>query len=387
MNILIYNISHLFIFPFFLFFFGFRFLFKKENVNSFLQKLLSAGSVNNYDYIIHVASIGELNSINFIIKEIFTNKKILITCSTLSSYQLAINKYAQFKIQYLPYDFYPLVNIFLTKNKTDKFIWIDSEIWPNYLYALRARNIKTYLINARISEKSFVRWKLASTFIKDLGSVYKDIYASSLGDKKKFEILLKRKVFFCENLKFYQKLNILTKNKKNLCFASVHLQEYGDIAKIISKIKLNNIDKIYIIPRHPQYISILSNELSKNNVSSEKIIVLNEIGKNKEIYSISKVTFMGGSLFIHGGQNPLEALSCGSYILTGPHISNFSSIYNELESQKLCGVFKEIDHNLISNLIDKIMNETELLDINKIEYLFNKKIKKLREITNKISND
>ncbi len=387
MNILIYNIIQLFLFPFFLFFFCFRILLKKENLHSFFQKLLTLGKINSYDYIVHVASVGELNSISFLAKEIFINKKILITCSTLSSYKLAISKYKQYKIQYLPYDFYILVNIFLAKNKTNKFIWTDSEIWPNYLYSLRSRNIKTYLVNARISEKSFIRWGMASVFIKDLGSVYEAIYASSLEDKNKFEILLKRKVLFCENLKFYQELNITKKLKKNICFASIHLQEYKILTQIIKKIKLDNIDNIYLIPRHPQYVPLLRNELKSNNLSSRKIIILNEIGKNKEVYSLAKATFMGGSLFAHGGQNPLEALSCGSYVVTGPHINNFSSVYQELETQKLCGVFKEIDHNLIANSIEQIMHKKNLLDINKVEDLFNKKVKRLKEITLKISND
>ena len=68
-----------------------------------------------------------------------------------------IDKYSQYKILYLTYDFYPLVNIFLSKYKTRKFIWIDSEIWPNYLYGLKSRKIQTYLINARMSEKSFTK--------------------------------------------------------------------------------------------------------------------------------------------------------------------------------------------------------------------------------------
>jgi len=110
MNILIYNFIHIIAFPFILIFFIFRIVLKKENFNSFSQKLLVFGKKENYDYIIHVASVGELNSISFLINEISENKKILITCSTLSAYKLAINKYSQYKILYLTYDFYPLVN-------------------------------------------------------------------------------------------------------------------------------------------------------------------------------------------------------------------------------------------------------------------------------------
>ena len=387
MNILIYNLIQIIAFPFILIFLICRIILKKENFNSFSQKLLVIGKKEKYDYIIHVSSVGELNSINFLINKISKNKKILITCSTLSAYKLAINKFNQYKIRYLTYDFYPLVSIFLSKYKTYKFIWIDSEIWPNYLYSLKSKKIETYLVNARISEKSFRRWKLASFFIKDLGSIYKTVYASSLVDKNRFEILLKREVFFSGNLKFFQKLNIKKNKNKNLCFASIHLSEYKDIVKIITKIKLNDIEKIFLIPRHPQYASLLNKELLKNKISLKNIMILSEIGKNKEIFFISKLTFMGGSLFNHGGQNPLEALSCGSYILTGPYNHNFSNIYKELKFKKLCGVFRKIDHNLIANSINKIMKKNDLLDIIKVKNLFFHKTKQLDKIAKSIIYD
>jgi len=387
MNILIYNFIYIIAFPFIFIFFIFRIILKKENFNSFSQKLLVFGKKESYDYIIHVASVGELNSINFLIKEISENKKILITCSTLSAYKLAIDKYSQYKICFLTYDLYPLVNIFLSKYKTHKFIWIDSEIWPNYLHSLRSRKIQTYLVNARISEKSFIRWNRVSAFIKDIGSIYEQVYASSLVDKNRFEILLKREVFFSGNLKFYQKLNIQTIKNKNLCFASIHHQEYKNIIKIISKIKFDGIDKIFLIPRHPQYITLLNDELLKEKIPLEKIIIIEEMGKNKKFHFISKVTFMGGSLFRHGGQSPLEALSCGSYILSGPYNNNFTSIYNELETKKLCGVFKKIDHNLIANLINEIMKKNNLLNIDRVNNLFLQKKEELKIITNSIKHD
>jgi len=387
MNILIYNFIHIIAFPFILIFFIFRIILKKENFNSFSQKLLVFGKKENYDYIIHVASVGELNSISFLINEISENKKILITCSTLSAYKLAINKYSQYKILYLTYDFYPLVNLFLSKYKTRKFIWIDSEIWPNYLYGLKSRKIQTYLINARMSEKSFTRWSLVSSFIKEMGLIYKTVYASSSVDKKRFEMLFKREIFFSGNLKFYQKFNIQIKKNKNLCFASIHHQEYKKIIKIISEIKLDDIEKIFLIPRHPQYTSLLNHELLKNKIPLKKIMIIDEIGKNKNFHSISKVTFMGGSLFRHGGQNPLEALSCGSYVLTGPYNNNFSSMYEELETKNLCGVFKEIDHNLIAKSINEIMKKNNLLDMNRVNNLFLQKKEELKKITNTIKYD
>ena len=361
MNILIYNLTHIILFPFFLIFLILRLFNKKENSESFFQKLFCKGDKNYYGYIIHVASVGELNSINYLIQKIPQEKRILITCSTLSAHKLASKKYKQCSVKYLPYDFYPLVRVFLAKNMTDKFIWIDSEIWPNYLRILKSKKITTYLINGRISEKSFRRWKMATKFVKELGSIYKIIFASSLPAKESFE--------------------------NNLCFASIHLKEFKDILKIIEKIDFNILEKIFLIPRHPHYAYELNRKLLESNIPKDKVVVFDSMGKNKNIHSISKLSFIGGSLFNHGGQNPLEALSCGSYVLTGPYTHNFSSIYEDLEEKKLCGVFKEIDHTLIAKSINVMMSKKNLLDINEVRMLFKKQSEELNIITNSIIND
>ena len=387
MNILIYNLTHIILFPFFLIFLILRLFNKKENLESFFQKLFCKGDKNYYGYIIHVASVGELNSINYLIQKIPQEKRILITCSTLSAHKLASKKYKQCSVKYLPYDFYPLVRVFLAKNMTDKFIWIDSEIWPNYLRILKSKKIPTYLINGRISEKSFRRWKMVTKFVKELGSIYKIIYASSLPAKESFEILFQRKIFYSGNLKYYQDLNIVKNIENNLCFASIHLKEFKDILKIIEKIDFNIVEKIFLIPRHPHYAYELNRKLLESNIPKDKVVVFDSMGKNKNIHSISKLSFIGGSLFNHGGQNPLEALSCGSYVLTGPYTHNFSSIYEDLEEKKLCGVFKEIDHTLIAKSISVMMSKKNLLDINEVRILFKKQSEDLNIITNSIIND
>ena len=75
MNILIYNLIHIILFPFFLIFLILRLFNRKENSESFFQKLFCKGNKNYYDYIIHVASVGELNSIHYLIHKIPLEKK------------------------------------------------------------------------------------------------------------------------------------------------------------------------------------------------------------------------------------------------------------------------------------------------------------------------
>ena len=130
MNIFNYNIILSFFYPIILLIGIIRLSLRKENYLSFQQKFFA-----NHDYskfqkvniIIHFASIGELNSIKFLLDKL-NNEEILLTCNTLSSYNLSKKKYSHINIIFLPIDFQWNVKRFISNINVDKIIWIDSEI-------------------------------------------------------------------------------------------------------------------------------------------------------------------------------------------------------------------------------------------------------------------
>ena len=135
MIIFSYNILQIIFFPIIFCIASFRIISNKENFTSFGQKFLcnyNFSQLDNFDYLIHFASIGELNSINYLIENL-SSKKFLLTCSTLSSYNLAKQKYQNYSVIFLPLDFRWNINKFLHHIKIKKIIWIDSENWPNWL--------------------------------------------------------------------------------------------------------------------------------------------------------------------------------------------------------------------------------------------------------------
>ena len=383
MIIFSYNILQIILFPIIFFIASFRIIFNKENYISFGQKFLcnyNFSQLDNYDYLIHFASIGELNSINYLIENL-SSKKVLLTCSTLSSYNLAKKKYQNYSVIFLPLDFRWNINKFLHHIKIKKIIWIDSEIWPNWLFISNKRKIKNILVNGRLSKKSFSRWKNFSSFSKLLGSQYSLIIAKSLEDKKKFELIFDRNVFYYGNLKFYQKL-ILKNNKKNIiCFASIHKEEYEKVLKIIENLNLNSIDQIIIIPRHIHFSSKLKSMIEDGY--SNKISIIEKFGENNTAYENSKLTFMGGSLFEHGGQNPIEPISKGCFVLSGQFINNFSEIYADLEDLSLAKVLIKKNYEEIASIIDKYI-DMELNNEANIKNYFNLNIKQLSSIIDRI---
>lgn len=383
MIIFSYNFLQVIFFPIFILIAFYRVLIKKETLNSLLQKLFCLfkfSKISNYEYLIHFSSIGELNSIDFLIKKL-KEEKILLTCSTLSSYSLANNKYERLDIIFLPLDFRWNVVNFLSRVKINKIIWVDSEIWPNWLIQSRKKNIKNILVNARLSEKSYLRWRNFTSLSKELGKKYNLIFAKSMNDKKKFESIFFNKVLYFGNLKFYQSVKLNSEKKNVVCFASIHKNEFSQIKEIIKHINNSKIDEFIIIPRHIQFSNQLKKIFRHNN--NLKISILDEFGKNNKVYEKSKVVFMGGSLISHGGQNPIEPLSRGCKIISGIHVDNFIEVYSELENLLLAKTSKNNDLKEIASMIEELMINEKNNDLI-IEKYFKSKTENLGLLVNQI---
>ena len=378
-----YNFLQILFFPIFFLLALFRIVLNKENLKSIEQKVLcnyNFTKLRELDHLIHFSSIGELNSLNYLIENLST-KKIILSCSTLSSYNLAKKKYQNFLIIFLPLDFSWNINKFLSRTNIKKIIWIDSEIWPNWLIISKRKKIKNILINGRLSEKSYSRWSNFSSFAQLLGSQYSLIFAKSYDDKIKFENIFKKNVFHFGNLKFYQKLNLINNKKNIICFASIHKEEFEKVLEIIQYLNFSSIEKIIIIPRHVHFSSKLQSMIKQNYVN--KIFILDKFGENDSAYESAKLTFMGGSLFEHGGQNPLEPLSKGCFVLSGQYINNFKEIYSELENLSLAKVLNDNNAQEISSMMNKYIDMV-INNHQDIQDYFNLNTKQLRLIIDKV---
>ena len=160
----------------------FRKIKKKEDPKRYIEKLSQIKLERNNGFLIwfHVASVGEAMSIlplieNFIQEEKI--KKILLTSITFSSGKILEKRYKKnLKVvhQFLPFDVPILTNKFLEHWKPNLSIFIDSEIWPNLITQISKRKIPILLLNARITKKTFLRWKLLINFAKKICTKYKD---------------------------------------------------------------------------------------------------------------------------------------------------------------------------------------------------------------------
>ena len=342
----------------------FRIFKGKEDTSRFKEKVGIFSKKRNKGKLIwfHGASVGEIQSIIPLLERFEKNKEIrqiLVTSNTVSSSFIIKNlKFKKTIHQFFPIDCNFISKKFLNYWKPTKAFFIDSEIWPNTVNNLYKRNIPIFLLNGRITKKSFRRWKFFSYFAKSIFGKFHLCLSSNTETKKYLKKLGAKNIKFIGNLKFSQseneKTNLnkdlinLINSKKAWCASSTHYneEELCGMAHIRLKKRFKNILTI-IIPRHINRINSIKADLQnldlkihldepKKKISPDTdIYLVNSYGKTKLFYKVCKNIFLGGSLIEHGGQNPLEATRYGCKVLHGPNVSNFREIYNFLNKKKL----------------------------------------------------
>ena len=177
----LYRILTILLYPIFVLVIYLRRFFNKEDKIRFIEKIsINENNLPKNKKIIwmHAASIGETNSIMPLIESILRENEeifILLTSTTLSSSQLIKKKTFNFKNfdhRFFCIDSYFLVNKFLNTWKPEMAIFVDSEVWPNYILEISRRKIPLILLNGRISLKTFRKWKTIKNFSKKIFSCY-----------------------------------------------------------------------------------------------------------------------------------------------------------------------------------------------------------------------
>jgi len=356
---------------------------KKENKNRYTEKLSIIKKERPRGKLIwfHSASVGELMSILPLlekIEKIKEIKSILLTTNTLSSSKIFEKKIKSKKIihQFLPFDKDIFTKKFLSHWLPNLAIFIDSEIWPNFIFNIKNKKIPLILLNARITNKTYLRWKKVSNFAKSIFSNFDICLSQNKETEKYLKNLGAKKIKNLGNLKFTKSNSIprnkLNKNilkmfqyKKIWCAASTHKSEeiFCGRAHIELKKSLKNVILI-IIPRHIHRSNEIIKELNKINLKihvhtsksnfnkDTDVYLVNTFGETQEFFNISKSVFLGGSIINHGGQNPIEPARKGCLIYHGPHVNNFKDVYSYLNSYKIS---KKI--NTINNLSKFLLND------------------------------
>ena len=366
----------------------YRILNGKEDAKRIGEKFcIYSKKKTNKNIWIHATSVGELMSIVSIVKKLEKNKKIkniLLSTSTTSSAKI----FKKLKLKKTSHVYFPLDNNYIVKRfikywQPEIAIFIDSEIWPNMFNNLKLNNIPIIIMNARITERSFNKWKIFPNFANQVFGKISLALPQNLETFKYLKLLKVKNIKIAGNLKYYGKKNNQDHQAKSLknkfrnfkvwCAASTHSSEEILIGKLHKMLKKREKRLItIIIPRHinrTNEITSALNNLDLNCIthsSNQKlqkdtdVYLVDSYGESSRFYSLTNISFVGGSIINHGGQNPLEPARLGNYIINGPNVKNFKEIYTFLNNLKMASSTSNIlkmENLIIKRIKSKASNK------------------------------
>jgi len=307
---------------------------------------------------IHGASVGEVLAAAALIERLRElNLRILLTSGTVTSAAIVAKRFPPDVIhQYVPYDSPRYVTRFLDHWRPSLALFIESDLWPNLILASAARRLPMVLINGRMSHRSFPRWRRMSSTIEALLGRFDVCLAQSALDAERFATLGSRNVVTTGNLKLdvpappadpakLERLMSVTRGRPVVVAASTHpgeeeqlVQAHRTLAGFFPSLLT------IIVPRHPDRGAAIADLVAASGlygalrsreelpISATDIYVADTMGELGLFYRLAPIVFMGGSLVEHGGQNPIEAVKLGASIVHGPHVFNFTDVYEALDA-------------------------------------------------------
>ena len=306
---------------------------------------------------IHGASVGEVAAIIPLVERIVAKEfNVLVTSGTVTSAKLAEQWLPPGVIhQYVPLDSPRFVARFLDHWKPDLGLFTESDLWPNLILMSSDRHVPLILVNGRVSERSYNRWRHAPSMIAALLRRFDLCLAQSAAYAARYRDLGAPRISTTGNLKLdvpeppadhdnLRKLQSAIGDRPTLAATSTHAGEETALIETHRRLR-NTFPKLLTIiaPRHPDRgpgiveiardAGLAASLRSRGRLpeAPDDIYVVDTLGELGLVYRLAPIVFVGGSLASHGGQNPVEPIKLGAAVLHGPHVWNFAEIYDALD--------------------------------------------------------
>jgi 3-deoxy-D-manno-octulosonic-acid transferase len=364
----LYNVLWLLAFPAVIFYLALRRLFTgkyRQNLGPRLGVGLKGLStpIGGEVIWVHALSVGEVLSVVSLVHTLrreFPECKILITTATESGQHIARQKLTSLDCHffYMPLDFWFLVQRTVKSIGASLFVLVETDLWPNLFWCLAREKTPIILVNGRLSDRSFPRYKLWRSFFSQAFNHIDVFSMQSQEDARRVGMLgiEAAKIRVTGNLKFDQPMAQSANQEREELVreldwiqplatwvaGSTHPREEDIILKVYSRLRQEFSDLCLILaPRNQErfhevfklasqtgWRTLLRSQLpaEKGRGAQTDVLILDTIGELARFYSLGDFAFVGGSLVPLGGHNPLEAVQRGLPVVFGPHMENFRDI-------------------------------------------------------------
>jgi len=349
----------------------------------------------NYIWI-HAVSVGEVQVAGQLMREwrkVEPDVRFCFSTTSSTGWRMAEREITERDVLiYNPLDFPNFVKSALKTVRPRAIVLTESEIWPNFILTAKRYGIPLFLINARVSDRSAPRYKLARFFFKDVLSAFTRIFAQSELDKRrlvaagapaervdvtgsfKFDVAKRneakeaelREWIFGEQVEGGEEAKVRGEGKKSTVQPStsnlqpvllggstwpgedeVLLKIYKKILTTVQPPTCNLQPVLVIAPRHFEKADAVEENIHKHgfacvrrsrgdrrpatgNQQQGTVFLCDTTGEMMGLFGICDVAFVGKSLCAHGSQNMIEPCLCGKPTVVGPHTENFRPVMSDL---------------------------------------------------------
>ncbi|MCD4812138.1 3-deoxy-D-manno-octulosonic acid transferase [bacterium] len=304
---------------------------------------------------LHAASVGELSAITPIVqalKERNPDMAIVVSTNTATGYALAMQKmtFASACI-IMPLDYPGVVKRVFKMVEPNLLVIAETELWPNVIRLAKKNGCQMALINGRLSEKSFQRYRKIRSMVKQMLAGFDLIAVQSKADGERFKALgaNPQRLKMIGNVKFdVSSGSGIPKLKEDLRLApgrpvwvagSTRPGEEEMVLEAFAKVQEKVPNAVLILAlRHLERLRDIERLLTQKRIAFTHrsrvgkelidfpVILLDTMGELAETYGLGTVAFVGGSLQPFGGHNPLEPAGLGVPVLIGPHTEHFAQV-------------------------------------------------------------
>jgi len=333
---------------------------------------------------LHAASVGEIVAASPIIKEIrqaFPEKPVLVSVVTATGYAMARRIITDVdSIIYFPLDL-PFISYSVVKRiRPSVFMMVETELWPNFIKALRHFSVPVMMVNGRISDKSVGRYRYLGSILKNMLATVDKFCMQSTIDAKyivrlgadpnrvvvtgntKFDqnytsVTLKQQQEICQQMGLEHAFPVLVagsthKGEEDILLSALQIvrKSFPKVKLVIAPRDIMRIEEISDLATSFGFVTNRRTALLEKPSNKHDVVLLDTIGELGKIYSVGTIIYVGGSLVAHGGHNILEPAAHGKPILVGPHMFNFKDTYALFSERQAC-----ITVDDTATLADKIL--------------------------------
>lgn len=343
---------------------------------------------------LHAVSVGEVLAVTRLVRTLdagLPDGSVVVSTTTRTGQALARERFDSDRVFYCPLDLPWAVRAYLNALRPSLLILAETEFWPNLLSGCFRRRIPVVVVNARISDRSWPRYRKLRLLWRPILRRLDRVLAQSQTDVDRLLALGCRpdRVVVAGNLKFdvriaqdseaAQILKSLVKGLRLVVAGSTLEGEESALVEAWPRLLAADPQLAMVIaPRHPERFSAVAALLERSGIpwckrsawpsrarTSRKpvdplrpgeIVLLDTIGELASVYALAGVAFVGGSLVPAGGHNPLEPAQFAVPLVMGPHYANFVAITDSLRSHDALRIAAK--EELAAALIDLLNNRS-----------------------------